>query len=87
MESTETKEEYLEKFMAKNLHRFETPLISEYDAETWKSGQVITYVELLPVDRTEQVPQKVEQTESITGVKFILYKTNNPNLFWTNPNE
>jgi len=84
-ENLQTKEAYLENYMAKNLYRLETPLISEYDTETWKSGKEVTYIELLPLDGIEQIPQKKEQTNSKTGVKFIYYKTNNPNLFWTKP--
>ena len=82
-----TKEYYLETYMAKNLYRLETPLVSEYDTETWKSGKEITYVELLPLDGIEQTPQKKEETNSKTGVKFIHYKTNNPNLFWIEPSK
>ena len=80
-----TKEDYLENYMAKNLYRLQTPLISEYDTETWKSGKEVTYVELIALDGIEQTPQKKEQTNNSTGVKFTYYKTNNPNLFWTKP--
>ena len=85
--NSQTKEYYLETYMAKNLYRLETPLVSEYDSETWKSGKEITYVELLPLDGIVQTPQKSEQTNTKTGVKFTHYKTNNPNLFWTEPNK
>ncbi len=84
-ENLQTKEDYLENYMAKNLYRLQTPLISEYDTETWKSGKEVTYVELIPLDGIEQTPQKKEQTNNSTGVKFTYYKTNNPNLFWTKP--
>jgi transglutaminase-like putative cysteine protease len=84
-ENSQTKEYYLETYMAKNLYRLETPLLSEYDTETWKSGKELTYIELLPLDGMEQSPQKIEETNTKTGVKFINYKTNNPNLFWTEP--
>lgn len=83
--STATKEDYLYNYMAKNLYRFETTLISEYDIETWKNVKERIYVELLPLDGIVQTPQKNEQIDSKTGIKFINYKTNNPNLFWTNP--
>ena len=83
--NSQTKEYYLETYMAKNLYRLETPLVSEFDSETWKSGKEITYVELLPLDGIVQTPQKSEQTNTKTGVKFTHYKTNNPNLFWTEP--
>lgn len=84
-ENLQTKEGYLEKYMAKNLYRLQTPLISEYDTETWKSGKEVTYIELLPLDGIEQNPQIKEQINNTTGVKFIYYKTNNPNLFWAKP--
>lgn len=84
-ENLQTKEDYLENYMAKNLYRLQTPLVSEYDTETWKSGKEVTYVELLPLDGIEQTPQKKEQTNTKTGVKFIYYKTNNPNIFWAKP--
>lgn len=84
-EQQQVKEEYLENYMAKNLYRFETPLSSEYNTETWESGKTIQYVELLPLDAVKQEPQKTEETNINTGVKFLNYKTNNPNLFWANP--
>ena len=84
-ENLQTKENYLYNYMSKNLYRLQTPLNSEYDTETWKSGKEVTYIELLPIDGIEQTPQKKEQTNNSTGVKFIYYKTNNPNLFWTKP--
>lgn len=84
-ENLQTKEDYLENYMAKNLYRLQTPLCSEYNTETWKSSKEVTYVELLPLDGIEQTPQKKEQTNNSTGVKFIYYKTNNPDQFWTKP--
>ncbi len=84
-QNSQTKEYYLETYMAKNLYRLETPLVSEYDTETWKSGKEVTYVELLPLDGIEQTPLKKEETNTKTGVKFTYYKTNNPNLFWIEP--
>lgn len=83
--NSQTKEYYLQTYMAKNLYRLETPLVSEFDTETWKSGKEVTYVELLPLDGNEQTPQKKEEINTKTGVKFTHYKTNNPNLFWTEP--
>jgi hypothetical protein len=71
--------------MAKNLYRLETPVVSEYDTETWKSGKEVAYVELLPLDGIEQSPQKKEEVSKKTGVKFTRYKTNNPKFFWAVP--
>lgn len=81
----QTKEEYLEKYMAKNLYRLQSQQISEYNTETSISGKKITYIELLPLDGLEQTPQKSESTNQKTGVTITFYKTNNPNLFWTKP--
>ncbi len=81
----QTKEEYLENYMAKNLYRLETPVISQYDSETWKNGKSIEYVELLPLDGLVQEPQKKMVKNNQTGVTFTNYKTNNPDLFWTKP--
>lgn len=83
--SLQSKDYYLQTYMAKNLYRLETPVISQYDTETWTSGKEVAYVELLPLDGIIQGPQKRESTNQKTGVKFIHYKTNNPELFWTTP--
>lgn len=80
----QTKEYYLQTYMAKNLYRLETPLVSEYNLETSVKGKEVAYVELLPLDGIVQGPQKGE-TLLKSGVKFINYKTNNPNLFWAIP--
>lgn len=84
-ENLQTKKGYLENYMAKNLYRLETPLVSEFDTETWKNGKELIYVELLPLDGIEQTPQVKQQTNTTTGVKFTYYKTNNPLLFWARP--
>lgn len=84
-EFLQTKEDYLYNYMAKNLYRLETPLVSQYDSETWQEGNEATYVELLPLDGLVQTPQKSEETNPKTGMKFTNYKTNNPKLFWAKP--
>ncbi|HUQ66276.1 MAG TPA: transglutaminase-like domain-containing protein [Flavitalea sp.] len=80
--SSATKEEYLYKYMAKNLYRLQCPLVSEFDTETWKDGKKITYVELLPLDAFQQKPDKSESTNTKTGTTFTYLKTNNPKSFW-----
>jgi len=84
-ERLQSKKYYLDHYMAKNLYRLECPLSSEYNSETWEIGKEISYVELLPLDEEEQTPQKAESVREKTGVKFINYKTNNPDLFWAKP--
>ncbi len=71
--------------MAKNLYRLETPLVSEYNTETWDKDRKITSIELLPLEGIQQTPYKKDETNQITGAKFTYYKTNSPNLFWTIP--
>ncbi|MDR2653352.1 MAG: transglutaminase-like domain-containing protein [Prevotellaceae bacterium] len=80
-----TKNDYLDEYMAKNLYRFQTQMVSEYNAETSEQGKEITYIELLPLDGIEQEPQKNETESKNSGVKWIEYKTNNPELFWAKP--
>lgn len=83
--SSQTKADYLDSYMAKNLYRIQCMSDSYYNAETSTLNQVrkISYVELLPIDGIEQTPQKTENTYLNLTVSF--YKTNNPRLFWTTP--
>jgi hypothetical protein len=83
--STITINEYLYKYMAKNLYRIECPIESQYDYETWKPGKTVSYVQLLPLDAYNQAPQKKVETNANTGTTFITYKTNNPKIFWAIP--
>jgi hypothetical protein len=83
----QTKEHYLEYYMAKNLYILECPVNSEYDTETRKQGKTITYIQLLPLDYFKQLPDKTESTDDKTGTTVIKYKTNNPTLFWEAPCE
>jgi len=76
---------YLKSYMAKNLYRMECPLVSEYDTETKKEDQHVTYVELLPMDATNQSLQYIEKISKRTGMMSTYYKTNNPDIFWKIP--
>jgi len=81
--SKQTKEYYLDYYMAKNLYRLECPATSRYDTETWLDKKESVYVELLPLDGLEQSPQK---NVSKNGDRiWVNYKTNNPSLFWEKP--
>jgi hypothetical protein len=84
-QNSQTKENYIEFYMTKNLYRLRTPVVSEYDTETSRTGKELTFVDLIPFDGTGQTPQKKEETEIGTGMKFTYYKTNNPIIFWTKP--
>ena len=79
------KENYLYEYMAKNLYRFDCPLRSEYNYETWEKGRTVNYVELIPLDGLNQEPKFSEHTNTKTGVTFKTCKTNNPAVFWAVP--
>ena len=81
----QTKEYYLDYYMAKNLYRFQVSLTNGYNTETSEEGKEITYIELLPLDGIEQNPPKSESANPKTGMKYVFYKTNNPDLFWKKP--
>ena len=80
--STQTKEDYLENYMAKNLYILECLSTSEYNMETSAEGKTFNYIKLLPLDYFEQTPDKTEEKGEKNNSLWITYKTNNPNLFW-----
>ena len=80
--STQTKEDYLENYMAKNLYILECLSTSEYNMETSAEGKTFNYIKLLPLDYFEQTPDKTEEKGEKSNSLWITYKTNNPNLFW-----
>jgi hypothetical protein len=73
------KEDYLYRYMAKNLYMLECPVKSEYNAETAEQGKVVSYIRLLPLEYFSQSPSKT------TGEWTMVYKTNNPDIFWQSP--
>jgi len=83
----QTKEHYLETYMAKNLYRMQCPIISEFNSETTETGKSVTYIELLPLNYFKQKPDRTEITNSQKEILRINYLTNNPNLFWAEPTE
>jgi hypothetical protein len=85
-EST-NKEWYLYNYMAKNLYMLECPVESEFDLETNIKDKEIKYIRLIPLDYFEQLPDSSEYLDKNLNVKFIKYKTNNPALFWKNPED
>ena len=80
--SLQNKEHYLNYYMAKNLYRLQTPLISVYNGETEKKGDELVYVELLPLDGINQKREDVIDKENVS---YIIHKTNNPDVFWKKP--
>jgi len=81
---SETKDYYLNYYMAKNLYRLECPASSEYDTETGAPGKQINYIDLLPLDYFKQ-PTKSDWTNPSSKTTQIFYYTNNPAYFWQAP--
>lgn len=81
---SQTKEEYLFNYMAKNLYRLECSVSSEFNYETWTKGKNVTYIELVPLDGVPETQLSKEITNS-DGIHITIYKTNNPDIFWTKP--
>jgi hypothetical protein len=81
-QSAQTKEDYLENYMAKNLYMLECPASSEYNMETSSEGKTYNYIRLLPLDYFEQNPDKEEDKREKSNTTWITHKTNNPNVFW-----
>jgi hypothetical protein len=78
----QTKINYLENYMAKNLYMLECPASSEYNMETVSEGKTYNYIRLLPLDYYEQEPQKEVDKREKSNTVWVTYKTNNPNIFW-----
>jgi hypothetical protein len=81
-QSAQTKEDYLENYMAKNLYMLECPASSEYNMETSSEGKTYNYIRLLPMDYFEQKPDKEEDKREKSNTTWITHNTNNPNVFW-----
>lgn len=79
----QTKENYLDNYMAKNLYRIQSPAISAYNTETADSKPLLAYIQLVPLDGLNQGHISEMKTEN--GDKRLFYVTNNPNLFWAKP--
>ncbi|TXD64460.1 transglutaminase domain-containing protein [Polaribacter glomeratus] len=83
----QTKEHYLDTYMAKNLYRIQAPVISEFDFETATDGKTKTYIELLPTDYFKQKPNVIKSLNEKKEIISLNYITNNPTLFWAEPTE
>ena len=81
-QSAQTKEDYLESYMAKNLYMLECPISSEYNMETSSEGKTYNYIRLLPMDYFEQKPDKEDDKREKSNTTWITHNTNNPNVFW-----
>jgi hypothetical protein len=79
---SQSKEYYLENYMAKNLYRLEVPLHSTYNYETKENGKIIESVQLLPLDGINQTPSIQIVKDEKNNVTYKTYITNNPSVFW-----
>ena len=81
-QSSQTKEKYLDEYMAKNLYRLTVPAKSTFNTETKEENKTIEYIQLLPLDGINQEP-KIEISESSkTSMTYKTYIINNPKQFW-----
>lgn len=81
-ENSQTKENYLYNYMAKNLYRLEVPIHSTYNYETKESGKIVEYIQLLPLDGINQEPEIKVSKNKKSNMIYKTYITNNPNIFW-----
>jgi hypothetical protein len=79
------KENYLYRYMAKNLYILQCPVSSAYDIETPGKGKTIEYIQLNPLDYFRQTPDRSQRTSEQSGTTYIFYNTNNPDAFFQTP--
>ncbi len=78
----QTKQDYLENYMTKNLYKLECPTSSEYNYETMEKGKERTYVTLLG-GTSHQKPYTSVRRDGMNTIHK--YATANPTTFWAAP--
>jgi hypothetical protein len=74
---------YLQKYMAKNLYRIESPIISRYNHET-PGIDTMKFVQLIPQDFYHNVTRfQITDKKGVT----VRYMISNPDLFWAVPKD
>jgi Transglutaminase-like superfamily len=81
-QTTQTKKDYLDTYMAKNLYRLECPVSSEYNYETKGQGKERAYVSLVPMGDIKK-PVTAKDKHGMTT--YSLNYTGNPTWFWAAP--
>jgi hypothetical protein len=81
-QATQTKEDYLENYMAKNLYMLQCPAASEYDYETPEFGKEKTFVKLVPGGMVTK-PTYSRRNDGMNT--YHEYYTANPATFWQVP--
>lgn len=80
----QTKSDYLDYYMAKNLYKLECAVSSEYDYETPADGKEHVYIQLVP-GATPAAPVTAKNKHG--QVSYTLFRTNNPKWFWAVPSD
>jgi len=80
--ASQSKNDYLGWYMAKNLYKLQCPVSSEYNYETKEAGKTRTYVELLP-GSDKPAPQITKDDKG--NPTFAEYYTNSAKAFWAPP--
>ncbi len=85
--SSVTKDNYLYRYMAKNLYRFFCTVESGYDVETRGGDKTITYVNLVPsgYGKFKTMPARMQFYNQKQATTFIHYTIHNPSTFWQQP--
>jgi hypothetical protein len=78
----QSKGQYLDFYMAKNLYILECPANSAFNMETPEQGKTYASIQLLPLDFFSQSPDKEEVKRSNNNGIVTTFKTNNANKFW-----
>ena len=77
----QTKEDYLGRYMSKNLYWLKCALKSDWDLETRKVVKEVEYVNLYPGGFST-----IHNQPKVVSNGAIEYATNNPEYFWQKPN-
>ena len=83
-ENSQTKKDYLEDYMAKNLYKLECAVSSEYDYETPGENKARQYITLIPGSKA---PAANIEKDSHGMEKYTEYFTTDPKVFWKLPAE
>ena len=75
-----TRQEYLERYMAKNLYQLERPVESRRDLETRHPGAVTHYVRLVPVEAFN--PKRTTETWKGKEMTIVTHYTTDADAFW-----
>ena len=79
------KEEYLYRYMAKNLYSFRCFINNSYNTETFIKGNTYIKIDLLPMENPYQKPYNIETPNDDWHITWINYSCTNPKLFWQAP--